>query len=275
MTQWLTVIGLCLAAQASGTNPPAPRDDAKKPASEGSAGKSKLRELIDRSIAWYPVSRSTDDAKPMQAVTVLRWANNVRGSEEGLTVLWINKGRPEAAVAIYPWYGNLCHSFVTCSRGTVVASRDGKVVWRPQKGVEFRTVPEALVPADSAAARLRQMKAIAGEFQATLLGWKADNSDREELRLLARPLYRYESEDARLLDGAVFAFTQGTDPEAFLLLEAIRVGEGFEWQFGFARDTSGAVEARHRDKTVWTVSKLEGHGHPQGDLIIFEDRMEP
>ena len=254
---------------------PAPRDDAKKPPSEGTAGQSKLRELIDRSITLYHVSSGTDDAKAMKAVPVLRWANNTRGSEDGLTVLWIHNGRPEAASAIYPWVDSLCHSFVTCSRGTVVASRDGKVVWRPQKGVEFRAVPDAAAPAESVAARLRQMKAIAGEFHATLLGFKADNSDREELRLLARPLYRYESEDARWLDGAVFAFTQGTDPEAFLLLEAVRVGDGFEWQYGFARDTWGAVEARHRDKTVWTVSKMEGHGKPEGDCIIFEDRMQP
>lgn len=77
--------------------------------------------------------------------------------------------------------------------------------------------------------------------------------------MLPQPLYRYESRRSDILDGAVFAFVQGTDPESLLLLEAFQKGNGFEWQFAFARRTSGELEGRHQDAVVWHVP-----GFPEG-----------
>ena len=57
-----------------------------------------------------------------------------------------------------------------------------------------------------------------------MLGWKADSTDREELRLLPKPLYRYEPKAGPVIDGAVFAFVMGTDPESLLLIEAVKSG---------------------------------------------------
>ena len=41
---------------------------------------------------------------------------------------------------------------------------------------------------------------LAEQFQSTMLGWKADNTDREELRLLSRPLFRYEPVEGPIND---------------------------------------------------------------------------
>ena len=38
-----------------------------------------------------------------------------------------------------------------------------------------------------------------------------------------------------LIDGAVFAFVQGTDPEAVLLIEAVRRDDRTVWQYAFGR----------------------------------------
>ena len=59
-----------------------------------------------------------------------------------------------------------------------------------------------------------------------------------------------------MLDGAVFAFVQGTDPETLLLIEAFKKGSGFEWQFAFARRTSGELEGRHKDVIVWHADRF-------------------
>ena len=82
---------------------------------------------------------------------------------------------------------------------------------------------------------------------------------REELRLLPKPIYRYELDAAKaahpeLVDGAVFAFVQGTDPEAVLLIEAIRRGDGIGWQYAFGRATSYFVEVRVGSSVVWNAS---------------------
>jgi hypothetical protein len=178
---------------------------------------------------------------------------------DGATYIWTNRGRPIAAVCCYPWYGDICDNFQSLAHVPIRAERDGKIAWQPKvAGVSFQKVPAAPVPADSAASRLRQMKSVARTFSATLLGWAPGDPDREELRLLQQPVYRYESDERDLLDGALFAFVQGTDPEALLMLEAVPTGPGaddFEWKFAFARRTSGWLEARYGDQVIWKAEK--------------------
>lgn len=78
--------------------------------------------------------------------------------------------------------------------------------------------------------------------------------------MLPRPLYRYELTDDQVksgptIDGAVFAFVMGTDPESLLLLEAVREADGSKWRYAFARRTSGELDGRHRGKVVWTAAR--------------------
>jgi hypothetical protein len=108
------------------------------------------------------------------------------------------------------------------------------------------------------------MKALAEGFKATMTGWAADNSDREALRLLPRPLYRYDlanakDPDPKLLDGALFAFVLGTDSKVVLILEAIGTAEDAVKQYACVRATSGGLEVKWGDEIVWTAKK-----HPVG-----------
>jgi hypothetical protein len=223
-----------------------------------------LRQMIDSWIEQCQVFVSAEAEEPATPLVALRWANNARGSEDGLTMLYIHEGRPIAAACLYPWAGRLVHDFEAISRDRIVARKDGAVVWQPHElGVTFADIPDAEPPASTAGQRLRQMKSLAAEFQATLVGWKRDNSDREELRLLTRPLYRYETKGPPIIDGAVFAFAMGTDPEVLLLVEAVRQDGIARWQYGFARRTSGELEGRHREKIVWTATRYPETKNPQ------------
>jgi hypothetical protein len=142
--------------------------------------------------------------------------------------------------------------------------KEDAVVRQPQSaGVEFATIPEAPAPDDGRNPRLRQMKMLAEQFQATMCGWKADSTDREELRLLTKPLYRYEVKDGPVIDGAVFAFVMGTDPEVLLLIEAVKAGDKATWQFAFARRTSGALEGRWKESVVWEADRNPVQRDPQ------------
>lgn len=226
---------------------------------------SPLRRLIDESLEWYELSKDSG-AKPMLPRVVMRWANNVRGSEGGATVLYLQDGIPQAACSIYPWEQQFIHEFDSSSRGKFIAKRHGVLIWSPAKpGVEFKVVPMAEIPVESAVQRLRQMKAISAQFTSTMLGWKPDRSDRESLRLLPQPLYRYENPPAqKCLDGAVFAFVQGTDPEALLILEAVPRGQTLQWEFAFVRQTSGELEARCKDVIVWHADKYPSNSLSNG-----------
>ena len=224
-----------------------------------------LREFMDASTKWYEIYPDADAKEPAQTIVALRWANNARGSEDGMTLLFVHEGRPLAAACVFPWAKRLEHDFESLSRDKIVAKRDGAIVWQPQQaGVTFADIPGAPVPDRAKAQRLRQMKTLAEKFKGTMLGWKADNTDREELRLLSRPLYRYgPKEGGEILDGAVFALVMGTDPEIILLIEAVEEKEKAKWQYAFARRTSGELEARLGDAVVWKAARFLTQNDPK------------
>ena len=257
------VLLVCLAAWLSavgaGARQMPKKDDPEEP--------KRLNEVIEKSIDWYDVLPDADAEKALTPVPVMRWRNVVRGQEgEAMMVVWPHNGRPVAMASNYPWDGKMTHEFDSLSRDDkLVAREQGRVIWSPQAaGVEFKDVPGAPKPAKTPAERLRQMKALAEGFRATMTGWAANDSDREALRLLPRPLYRYDlasakDPDPNLIDGALFAFVLGTDPEVVLALEAVGAAEQAAWQYACVRATSGGLEVKHGDGLVWSASK-----HPAG-----------
>ena len=74
--------------------------------------------------------------------------------------------------------------------------------------------------------------------------------------MLSQPLVRYEPQDKQVQDGALFAFSLGTDPEAILLLESRATKEAFEWQYAFARFHYVELKATHQGREVWRVPAL-------------------
>jgi hypothetical protein len=253
------VVLWCLAASlvlpGSGGAEPPEKQEPEEP--------KRLNELIEKSVNWYDVLPAADATTVLVPQPVLRWRNVIRGQEgEAMMVVWAHHGRPVAMASIYPWQGKMNHEFDSLSRDKKVIARDkDQVIWSPETaGVEFRDVPDAPGPAKTPAERLRQMKGIAERFKATMTGWEADNSDREDLRLLPRPLYRYDGRnlkdaDPNLLDGALFAYVMGTDPEVVLVLEAVGTAEKAAWQYAFARATSGGLEVKLGNAVVWTAEK--------------------
>ena len=78
--------------------------------------------------------------------------------------------------------------------------------------------------------------------------------DRVQLRLLTTPLYRYEKESEQILDGGLFCFADGTDPEAVLVIEAVRDGDALSWEYAFMRRTTLPVTGQLDDGNVWDTN---------------------
>jgi hypothetical protein len=250
-------------------------------AAKSQEGPKTLKTQVEESINWYEVFVDASTTEPMKAQPVLRWGNFTRGKQEtdGVFVLWTNKGRPEASVSIYPWYGYISHELVSLSRGAKLEAREeGRVIWSPKiPGVAYKDLPGAPAPAGTPAGRLRQMKVLADRFQVTMTGMKPDRSDREELRMLPKPLYHagpgmVQSPDSEWVDSGVFGFVQGTDPEAVLLLEAIRRDGRLLWQYAFARATAGGLEARLDKAVVWELKFQPGETIPEKPQMVVSRR---
>ena len=147
----------------------------------------------------------------------------------------------------------MCHELHSLSEAVLVVDRDSPNTWEPQApGLELKPVPGAPTPAASPAQRAIQIRALAREFSGRSL---SDSDQSWELRLLPSPLYRYESTDPDVIDGAVFALVSsaGTDPEIILLLEARKTPEGPRWTFGAARFSDMSLWLKHKDQEVWNA----------------------
>ena len=114
-------------------------------------------------------------------------------------------------------------------------------------------------------------------------GSSRDREDRRwDLRLLPQPLYRYESTDPDVLDGALFAYvtSAGTDPEALLLFEARKPSpnDSAKWHYAIARFTDLQLSVRHKGDEVFTAPLIPVNS-PDPDLKDryrgFHDRDIP
>jgi hypothetical protein len=215
--------------------------------------------LAKREAAAYTI-RSPESDRPLalQAEPILKWSNPVVGSIYGDVFIWTDNGRPEAVASIYKFYSPLTHranEFHSFALGKLNGTREGVPVWTPSRpGLELKPVPGAPVPADSSAARLRQMRALAQEF--TGRQTSREHVERD-MRLLAQPIYRYENTKGDVIDGGLFVFVLGTDPEAFLLIEARRNKSGApEWVFGATRMNSIDLRINHRGKEIWSAPEI-------------------
>jgi hypothetical protein len=95
------------------------------------------------------------------------------------------------------------------------------------------------------------MKAIAERYTAAV-DTEGTFASPEQLRLLTTPVYRYSAETQGVLDGAIFAFTQGTNPEVLLLIEAEGTGASAKnWRYGFARMSCFYLRVFRGDQIVW------------------------
>jgi hypothetical protein len=100
--------------------------------------------------------------------------------------------------------------------------------WKPEgKAIEFKPVPGAQAPDETASRRLLQMRAIVKRFS----GEELVGKDKCDLRLLPQPIDRYTPSNADRADGAIFIAAFGTNPEAVLFIES----DGKAWNYAAGR----------------------------------------
>jgi hypothetical protein len=78
--------------------------------------------------------------------------------------------------------------------------------------------------------------------------------ERQTLRLLTNPVFRYSSRPQKIADGAIFAFVVGTDAEVLLLVESRAEKNKGRWQYALARLNRDELSASFHDREVWRVS---------------------
>jgi hypothetical protein len=254
------------------------KDDPVKDKDEEARRELQLKNM-KRSAAQYSISLADDRKKLFKwhENAVMRWSNPLVNVKDGAVYLWTDRGRPQAIIKLYTFDNELfTHECVSLSESRLIAEREGKIAWNPtEPGIKFSELPDAPKPAESAAERLRQMKALAGKFSATYTPIPKD-AKPFELRLLIQPLLRFEkSDDPQYLDWALFAFANGTDPQGLLLIEARRTEGSRRYYYAFAKMASGAVHARYDDKEIFTSEKYDFSRDPKRTFLLLPRQPIP
>jgi hypothetical protein len=243
----------------------------------------RLLQMYTNDAAGYTIYR---DAARKEKVTLRRepvfvCSDPVRGGGDGAVFVWTFRGRPEAIGSFFsfPTIGprKLYHEFHSLSLSVLDVSRSGThdSTWKPlAPGITLKAISGAPAPARSAAQRLSQLRAMCREFAAST---KDDTGKRLELRLLPQPLYRYESADPGVLDGAVFAFVTATDAEALLLIEARPTPstEAPVWNYAVCRFTDLGLVVRRKGEDVFTAPLIRygsSEQDPKHRYAVYFDR---
>jgi hypothetical protein len=251
----------------------APESDARKKerdenlkAMEKRALETKVRlvgreEKINAALVPKPLFHYTDE--PRRIIDATLWGWTVEGRL--VAVGKIEKyDHPQPHRIWLNCFGSLCP-------GLIEAEWPDGHRWTAQKpGIELEAIAKVPSPAEGKVARMRQMKEISNRFTAVITD--TEQKVDQDMRLLPRPLYRYEKAAGDLVDGAVFGFTtNGTNPDAILSIELHkREGATPEWKFGLAGMTAGALSVRLDDREVWTKPYVGNTGSYETWLWFFE-----
>jgi len=240
------------------------QDDNKNPAAAVDAPRKNWSEAIKKSAEQIEVFASADDNEPLKMIAAYKWRNPARPNVLGerLCLLYVHEGRPVASCKVYPTGQSIVHTFISFADLPLVARHREAVVWTPPRSAPtFVELDDVEPPHGTPNRRRVQLKSLVREFSMlTGPGEAARQSAAPELRLLPQPLYRYDINDdgqEGLVDGAAFCFVaNGGNPQALLMIEAIRTGDTLRWRYGFSRRTYAKLEAFHKKREVWSVDFL-------------------
>jgi hypothetical protein len=234
------------------------------------------KERLELMLAALARLVPASDATPRAALEVvprplLRYSDPTRGGvKEAANVLLDGgvwrlgaAGRPTALVTVEVYQGPggsrvLAFEFLslTAARFSLVHSA-AKIRWDATgSALELKELPDAPRPAATAAARLAQMRHLARRFAAT----EKIDQEEAECRLLAQPLERYSVPAEKVVDGALFALANGTNPEIGVVLEA----DGERWRYGVLRLSAAASRVTLDGRPVAEFAYYDPKGRTAG-----------
>lgn len=97
----------------------------------------------------------------------------------------------------------------------------------------------------------------------------------DPLRLLPNPMLRFGAEDSDTLDGALFVYAHGTDPELLIVIEALKSDDAYRWHYALAPMTAYAMKAMLDEKPIWEVAWRKPPFLAEDPFLILVHSREP
>jgi hypothetical protein len=218
------------------------------------SGEARLRQMK----AWaktFTVARVRTVGRPPFGPSdepVFRYNEAARGFLDGTIWTFGDRGRPLAMLKAEIHEKGVVYGLVSLAPETIAAS--GINGWRwssTQIGLKLEPIPRAPAPAATDRERLLQMKALARRFSA--VEDDGPTHGKFTLRLLPTPIHHYTDPASDHLDGAIFGFATGTNPDLLLVIESTRASEisSPSWSYGFARIGGADLSGRLDGEITW------------------------
>jgi hypothetical protein len=242
-------------------DPPDDKTDEKRPRIAPPTAKELADErmkFMKTALARYTVHVGERKEPAKVGDPCLRWTNPINGAPDGVVAVYTHKGGRPAALGqcFLNFQKRWVNEFTIIAESDVTIRRSGSLFWKPSEYVcKFTDLPRSPRPADKAVPRLAQMRTIAADFSAI----NYFRGTEQDLRLLRQPVYRY-SEKKEILDGTLFVFVVGTDPECCLLLEAYQDGKDLRYRYAVAPMSIRRLEVRYKKQLVWDIEGRSAAG---------------
>ena len=228
---------------------------------------------IAESLLVFRGAGSERRALKLRGEPLLRWNDPIRRFSDASLWAWGETGRPVAVLTLEMSHHDRTDrvswglEFISLAPPSLKLREEhginaavsksnqllnGSFIWAPEKpGVTFREIPDAPPPAESPRLRLGQMRDLIKRFVAT----EHVSRQPDLLRLMPHPIDRYADQGKDQVDGAIFVFAHGTNPEVMVLIEAQGSSpEKATWRFAVARLTVAPFEVTIDRREVWTES---------------------
>ena len=240
--------------------------------------------LMERIIGGYGFSSDELEADPagtFVARPLLRYNDPTRdlmdANVSGLVDAGVwrlgKEGRPTALVVLEIYRsadgkGTLAHEFLSLTEKKFSLRHGEHSVQWDAAGTDLRltSFEKPPPPAESAAGRLVQMRQLARRFSAK----ETLGENVIECRLMSQPIDRYKSEEEGVIDGAIFAFANGTNPEVGIVLEAGKAG----WKYGVVRLGAAKATVSLDDREVASFPFFGDYGRRNGAYTSTSHSVE-
>jgi hypothetical protein len=228
-----------------------------------------LSEMRERAmeVSVATVKDGATVRQPLQVTPLFRYSDPRRDILDAALWGFAEQGRPAALMKTEFYEVNGRRHWVYCiatlSDHLIEAKwTDGARFDSSEPGLSMQRVPNGPPPGATPAARLLQFKRLTKRFSARIQNG-LDN--RDQMRLMPTPICRYEGGQPGLIEGAVFGYTMGTNPDVLLVLELHRVKDGDnEWRCGAAGMTSAGFVVQMDDMEIMNQPFDPGNsGRPQ------------
>jgi hypothetical protein len=210
--------------------------------------------LVSEPLLRYSDPTRGDDIRPNAATNVLLdagvWRLGTEGRPTALVTLEIYQSRDASRF--------LSFEFLSLSETPFsLRHKSEKVRWDASgSALDWNELADAPRPAPTAAARLVQLRQLARRFAAK----EHHMSTWLECRLLTQPIDRYQSPAQKIVDGAIFAYANGTNPELGVVLET----DGERWRYGVVRLTGAEAVVTLDGRQVAAFEQFSPRGRTDG-----------